>query len=180
MPVTKIRPFWLPALACSVFVFPAVAQTGAVTFYSISLSAGAQVKTALTLVGTVPFTGWLFDGGKRLAHATRGRFMTFQLPAGPHDFTVPYSSKGPGKIPCQPMDCLHLNVESGGHYCVRLSARDVNPIVVPIAFLDSRIEQVSCGDAFQEAGKYKRIDEKRVENAPRPALDASPDFPQAN
>lgn len=178
--IMKLPPVWLPALAFLGFVFPACAQTGTVTFYSINLSAKKQVKTALTPVGRVAFTGWLFDGDKRVAHATRGRFMTFQLPAGTHNFTVPYKSTGPGKKPCQPKDCLHLDIESGRHYCVRLSAEDVNPIVVPIMFLDSRIEQVSCPDAFQEAGDYKRIDLKRVEPTFQSALDASPDFPRGN
>ncbi len=106
--------------------------------------------------------------------------MSFQLPAGPHDFTVPYKSKGPGKKLCQPMDCLHVDVETGGHYCVRLSAKDTNMIVVPIMFLDSRIERVSCQEAVQEAGEFKRIDLNRVEPALRPELDASPKFPQTN
>jgi hypothetical protein len=78
------------------------------------------------------------------------------------------------------MDCLHLNVESGRYYCVRLSAKDVNPIVVPVMFLDSKIEQVSCPEASQEAGKYKRIDLKRVEPTFRSALDASSDFTGVN
>lgn len=180
MLIMKMRPVCLLALAFLGLVFPSGAQTGTVTFYSIDLSAKKQVKTALAPVGTVAFTGWLFDGDKRLAHATRGRFMSFRLPAGPHDFTVPYKSKGPGRKPCQPMDCLHLDVEIGRHYCVRLSAKDVNPIVVPIMFLDSKIEQVSCQEASQEVGEYQRIDLKRVEPALRPALDASPDFPRKN
>jgi len=179
-PIMKTRPVCLLALAFFSFVFPSCAQNGTVTFYSINLSAKKQVKIALTPVGTVPFTGWLFDGDRKLAHATRGRFMSVQLPAGPHDFTVPYKSKGPGKKPCQPMDCLHLYVESGRHYCVRLSAKDMNPIIVPIVFVKSMIEQVSCQEASQEAGKYKRIDLKRVEPGLRSALDASPDFPREN
>jgi hypothetical protein len=176
----NMRCVCLLAFALSGIVFPAAAQTGTVTFYSINLSAGQQVKVALTPVGTVAFTGWLFDGTERMAHATRGRFMKFQLSAGRHDFTVPYKSKGPGTKACRPLDCLHLNIESGGHYCVRLSARDVNTIVLPFGFLNSRIEQVSCQDAFQEAGKYKLIDLKRVESALKPALDTSPDFPREN
>jgi hypothetical protein len=162
------------------FVFPSNAQTGTVTFYSINLSAKKQVKTALAPVGTVAFTGWLFDDDKRVAHATRGRFMRLQFPAGPHDFTVPYKSKGPGQKPCQPMDCLHLEVETGKHYCVRLSAKDVNPIIVPIMFLDSKIERVSCQQASQDASKYQRIDLKRIEPAFRSALDGFPDFPVEN
>jgi hypothetical protein len=180
MLITKTHSICLLAMAILGSVFPSSAQSGTVTFYSIELSAKKQVAVALTPVGTVPFTGWLCDGDKRMVHATRGRFMSFQLPAGPHDFTVPYKSKGPGQKPCRPRDCLRLEVESGRHYCVRLSARDVNPIVVPIGFVDSQIEQVSCRDASQEAGKYRRIDLKRVEPALRPVLDASPDFPREN
>ena len=180
IPRAPIRAYVL-ALALLGFVLPSGAQTGTVTFYSINLSIKKQVKTALAPVGTVPFGGWLFDGNdKRMAHASRGRFMSFQLPAGPHDFWAPYRSKGPGKEPCQPLGCLHLDVESGRHYCVRLSAKDVNPIVVPLMYLHSRIEQVSCQEAFQEAGMYKRIDLKRIEPALRSVLDASPDFPREN
>jgi hypothetical protein len=173
----KTRLFFLLLGTSLCFASSSTAQTGTVTFYSIDLSAAKQVQTALSPVGTVAFTGWLFDNSKRVAHATRGRFMTFQLPAGLHNFSVPYKSKGPGKKPCQPMDCLHLDVESGKKYCVRLSAKDVNPIVVPIMFLDSRIEQVSCGVASQEAGKYKRIDLERVEPTFRYALEPAPDYP---
>lgn len=179
MLIMKMRPVFL-TLGFLGSVCPAAAQMGTITFYSIDVSAKKGVEIALTPVGTVAFTGWLFDGDKSLAHATRGRFMTFRIPAGPHNFTVPYKSKGPGKKPCRPVDCLHLDVESGTHYCVRLSARDVNPIVVPIMFLDSRIEQVSCKDAAREAGKYKQLDPKRVDPAVRSALDTSPDFPREN
>ena len=175
----KMHSVCLLALFFSVFALPA-AQTGTVTFYSIDLPIKAQFKVAFAPVGRVPFTGWLFDGDKRVAHATRGRFMSFELSTGLHEFTVPYKSTGPGKKPCKSTDCVHLDVESGGHYCFRLSAKDVNVIVVPFMFLDSRIEQVSCQDAFQEAGKYKRIDLKRVEPASRSVLDASPDFPSEN
>jgi hypothetical protein len=168
------------AIACAGFVSQCSAQTGTVTFYSIQLSAGQQAKVALSPVGTVAFTGWLFDGDKKLVHAARGRFMTFQLPAGPHDFSTPYKSKGPGKKPCAPMDCLHLEVGSGSHYCVRLSAKDVNTIVIPLSFVNSRIEQVSCHDAFQEAGKYKRIDLKRVDSGAQALLDPSMEFPRDN
>jgi hypothetical protein len=114
MLIMKMRPVCLLALAFFAFVFPSAAQNGTVTFYSIDLSVKKQVETALAPVGTVAFTGWLFDGSKRLARASRGRFMSFQLPAGPHDFTVPYKSKGPGKKPCPPMDCLRLDVGGWG------------------------------------------------------------------
>ena len=113
------------------FVVPCAGQTGSVTFYSIDLSVKQQVKVALAPVRMVAFTGWLFDGDKKLAHATRGRFMTFEVSAGPHLFTVPYKAKPPDPKDCGPQDCLHLDVESGHRYCVRLSAKDVNAVVVP-------------------------------------------------
>jgi hypothetical protein len=72
-------------------------------------------------VGTAPFTGWLFDGEQKVAHAQAGRFMSFRLVVGEHKFTVPYKSKGPGKT------ALHLKVENGGHYCVRL-AHTTSPV----------------------------------------------------
>lgn len=176
----KIRTPLFLAVSIAAAVLPCAAQTGTVTFYSIDLSVKKQVKVALTPVGTVAFTGWLFDGDKKMAHATRGRFMTFQLSAGPHDFWVPYKSKGPGKKPCMPMDCLRLDVASDRHYCVRMSAKDVNTIVIPLMFVDSRIEEVPCQQAAQEAGHYKRIDVKRVDPAVQPELDPSPDFPKYN
>ena len=175
-----MRLLFLLATAFLTFVSRSGAQTGTVVFYSIDLSATKQVQTALAPVGTVAFTGWLFEDYQRVAHATRGRFMKFQVPTGPHNFSVPYKSTGPGTKPCQPMDCLHLEVEEGKEYCVRLSARDVNPIVVPIMLLDSRIEQVSCREASQEAGKYKPLDLKRVDPIFRSALDPSSNFPLEN
>ncbi len=164
----------LISITCS--VLPCAAQTGTVSFYSIDLSVKRQIKTAVTPVGEVAFTGWVFDGDKKMAHAVRGRFMSFQLPTGPHEFWVPYKSSGPPKKPCTPMDCLHLNIESGNRYCVRLSAKDVNAIVIPFMVLDSRIEQVSCDRAVQEAGGYKRIDPKRVDPSIQAQLDDSPYF----
>ena len=76
---------------------------------------------------------------------------------------------------------MHLAVESGGHYCVRLSAKyKSGSLLVPIAFIDSQIEQVSCQQALKEAGSYKEIDLKRVDSAVRAELDNSPSFPNEN
>ena len=131
---------YLLPLVLAAIAMPCRAQTGRVTFYSIGLSAKQQVKDAVIPVGTAPFTGWLFDGSQRMMHAQSGRFMTFHLAAGEHQFTVPYHSSGPGKT------TLHLRV-NGGHYCVRLSAKYVNTVVLPFRFLDSQVEQVSCQQA---------------------------------
>jgi hypothetical protein len=154
---------------------PSIAQTGTVTFYSIGLSAKEAVKDTVVPVGTVPFTGWLFDGDQRLAHVQRGRFVSFHLAEGEHQFTVPYHSDRPGKT------VLNLKVESDGHYCVRLYAKYVSAsVVAPVAFVDSQIEQVSCQQALKEAGSYKPIDLKRVDPAAQTKLEGSPNFPTGN
>jgi photosystem II stability/assembly factor-like uncharacterized protein len=170
----RIRTAFL-TLALTAVAIPCLAQTATVTFYSIGLSAKQQVKVAVVPVGTVPFTGWLFDGNQRMAHAHRESFMTFHLAAGEHQFTVPYDSKGAGKT------TLHLKVEDGGRYCIRMSARykSGSPLV-PLAFLDSQIEQVSCQQALKEAGDYKPIDVKRVDSAVRAEFESSPSFPKDN
>ncbi len=151
-----------------------VAQTGTVTFYSPKTSAKQGLKDAVVPVGTIGFTGWLFDGDQRLAHAQIGRFMSFHLAAGEHQFTVPYHSNRPGKT------LLNLEVESDGHYCVRLFAKYVSAVLLPIAHLDSQIEQISCQQAVQEAGSSRLIDAKRVDPAVQTELDSSPSFPKDN
>jgi len=166
--------FLLP-LALIAAATPCFAQTGTVTFYSIGLSAKGELKDSIVPVGTVPFTGWLFDGDKRVAHAQGGRVMTFRVTAGEHQFTVPYHSNRPGKT------VLHLKVESEGNYCVRLYAKYVGAtVLVPVMYVDSQIEQVSCEQASKEAGSYRPIDLKRVEPAVRPQLNRSPSFPKDN
>lgn len=171
----KIRAQFVRVLAITCFALPCAAQTGTVTFYSYALTPKQQAKAAVVPVGTTSFTGWLYDGNKRMAHASRGRFITFQLAAGGHDFVTSYKSNRPGKT------SLHLDIESGGHYCVRLSARYVSPTPgLLIAFVDSKIEQISCQQAVQEADGYKRIDLKRVDPAVQAELDTSSTFPREN
>ncbi|HYL78517.1 MAG TPA: hypothetical protein VEU96_30270 [Bryobacteraceae bacterium] len=171
----KIRAQLSRVLAITCFVLPCAAQTGTVTFYSYALTPKQQAKAAVVPVGTASFTGWLYDGNKKMAHASRGRFMTFQLAAGGHDFVTSHKSNRPGK------NSLHLDIESGGHYCVRLSARYVSPTPgLLIAFVESKIDQISCQQAVQEAGDYKRIDLKRVEPAVQAELDTSSTFPREN
>jgi hypothetical protein len=155
------------------FTFPCAAQTGTVTFYSYATTVKQQVEAAVVPAGgTLSFGGWLYDGNRKMAHASRGRFLTFQASEGEHDFRISFNSKKPGKT------SLHLMIEGGKHYCVRLSAKNLTPLVVPIAVLDLKIEQVSCTQAIQEASAYKRIDLKRVEPAVRADLDASSSFPR--
>jgi hypothetical protein len=147
---------------------PCIAQTGTVTFYSIGLSAKQEVKADVIPVGTVSFTGWLFDGDQRLAHFQAGRVVSFRLAAGEHQFTAPYHSSHPGKT------ALHLAVESDGHYCVRLYAKYLSAsVLAPVAYVDSQIDQVSCQQAVKEAESYKPIDLKRVDPAVRTKVERS-------
>ncbi len=170
-----LRVSLLLTLALIAGATPCVAQTGTVTFYSIGLSFKEALKDSVVPVGTVPFTGWLFDGDQRLAHAQRGRLMSFRVTAGEHQFTVPYHSNRPGKT------VLHLKVEPGGNYCVRLYAKYVSATaLVPFAYVNSQIEQVSCQQALKEAGNYKPIDFRRVDPAVRAELENSPSFQKDN
>lgn len=154
--------------------FPCAAQTGTVTFYSIGLSAKEQVKAAVVPVGIVPFTGWLFDGNQKMVHAQRERFVVFHTRAGEHQFAVSYDSKSPGKT------VLHLKVDAGSHYCVRLSAKYKSgaPLIPVVALVNGQIEQVSCQEALNEAGSYKPTDVDRVDSAVQTQLESSPSFPK--
>ena len=48
--------------------------------------------------------------------------------------------------------------------------------LLPIGYVDSRIEQVSCQEAVKDAGGSKPIEVKRVDPAVRKKLDSSLDF----
>jgi hypothetical protein len=171
----KLRIWLLLPLTLIAAPTPCFAQTGTVIFYSIGLSFKEQLKDSIVPVGTVPFTGWLFDGDQRLAHAQGERVMSFRVTSGEHQFTVPYHSNRPGKT------VLHLKVEPEGNYCVRLYAKYVSATaLVPVMYVDSQIEQVSCQQASKEAGSYKSIDVKRVDPAVRTELESSPSFPKNN
>ena len=171
----NLRTLCFLPLSLIAFGMPCHAQTGTVTFYSIQPSVKRQLATGMLPVQTLPFTGWLFDSNQRMAHAERGRFMTFRLAAGEHEFTVPYHSDRPGKHP------VHLTIEDGGHYCVRLSAKykSAEPLV-PIGIVDSQIEQLPCQQALKEAGRYKPIKVKRVDPAVLAKMDSSSSFPTDN
>lgn len=160
----------LPALIP--LAMPCSAQTGTVTFYSIQPTARQQIADTLTPFGTVAFTGLIYDGNQLMAHARRGRFVSFHVPVGEHQFSASYRRLDHGD------PAVHFNVEDGGYYCVRLSAsyRSGSPFI-PIGVVHSIIEQVPCAEAFREAGSYKRLDAKRIEGTARAELVASPTFP---
>ena len=166
------RSLQLFVLMLIALILPCHAQTGVVTFYSIHPGAGQQIADEFVPFGRAPFAGLLYDGSQRMAHARGGRFMTFRLPAGEHQFSASYHSLSPGD------PSVHLKVEPGGHYCVRLSANyKSGSIVVPLAVFHSDIEQVPCDAASKEAGSYKQLELKRIEAAERTKLVSSQAFP---
>lgn len=169
------RLVWWCLVAAAFPVLSCVAQTGTVTFYSYAPSVKQQFKAIATRHSTGAFTGWLYDGEKRMARASRGRFMTFQLPSGGHEFSISYKSSRPSDTH------LHLEIESGGSYCIRLSAKFIalDPGAV-VGVVKGKIDQIPCSQALQEAGDYKRIDLKRVDSAFLANLGVSLTFPQAN
>jgi hypothetical protein len=170
------------ALAVSIRETPTLCQTpspgskiktGTVTFYSIQHGAGQQITDAVVPFGKAPFNGLLYDGGQRIAHLQGGRFLTFLIPTGEHQFSASYHSLDPGD------PALHLEVEDGGNYCVRLSASyRSGSIVVPLAVVHSVIEHVPCGQALKEAGSYKPLELKRIDAAVRTKLVSSRTFPK--
>jgi photosystem II stability/assembly factor-like uncharacterized protein len=158
-------------LIATLYVTPCLAQTGTVTFYTPRNTVKSEAAGVTLPRSRQPFNGWVFDGPQRLAHMHVGRFMTFHLNPGTHSFTVPWRAKGPGK------DSLVINVEDGGHYCIRLSAKLTNVEVLPFGFLNSKIEEVSCQQAQHEAMHLKPIDSKRIDPAVRAELDPATTFP---
>lgn len=169
MYLRKLHPL---TVALITLALPCSAQTGTVTFYSIQPGVGQQIADELVPFGKAPFAGLLYDGNQRMAHARGGRFMTFRLPVGEHQFSASYHSLAPGD------PAAHLNVEDGGHYCVRLSANyKSGSIVLPLAVLHSVIEQVPCDQASKEAGTFKPLELKRIDAGVRTKLVSSQTFP---
>jgi hypothetical protein len=159
------------ALLAVFLVAPCFAQTGTVTFYTY----GASVKTqpAGTLPTVRPFTGWLFDGQQRLAHARDGRFVTFRLATGQHSFTARLDTDKPGS------ERVLIDVRDGKHYCIHLYSRVILNSALLFVGLDSRLEPVPCRKAAQELGKLKPLEAKRIDPAVLGEVDASVAFPVA-
>jgi hypothetical protein len=152
-----------------------LSQAGIVTFYSSNNPIKDQLKEPVTLSGQYPaFQGYLFDGEERLAHLSRGRFLTLRLPPGPHTFSAVYNSKKPGKA------IVEINIQSREHYCVRLSTEYKNPAgpLLPVSLVNGQIEQVDCQQALKEAEKTKPLQVDRIDATTRDKLETSTAFPQ--
>jgi hypothetical protein len=167
-----LRSLHLLTVALIALSLPCRAQTGTVSFYSIQPGAGQQIVDELIPFGKAPFAGLLYDDNQRMAHARGERFMTFRLLVGEHQLSASYHSLAPGD------PAVHLKVEDGGHYCVRLSANyRSGSIVIPLAVLHSVIEQVPCDQASKEAWRYKPLELKRIDANVRTKLVSSQTFP---
>ncbi len=168
----------------ALFLFPAVlvtlalpcwAQSGTVTFYFAQPGFGQEVADGVLPFGKVPFTGFLYDGSQRMAHARAGRFVVFRLAVGEHDFSASYRSLDPGD------PAVHLVLADGDSYCVRLSATSkTGSPLIPLGIAHSVIEQVPCDQALKEAGKYKPLELKRIDPAANGKRVSSPSFPKLN
>jgi hypothetical protein len=152
---------------------PCVAQTGSVTFYSEVMSAKEGLKAYVMPTGTVPFFGWIYDGQQRLAREDAGRFVTFRLPVGLHTFSAGMSRHHPCKA------TIALNLQPGEHACVRLRMSYVTPapVVLPVSWTTSKIDEVPCDQALREAAKTKPLESKRVDAPVRAEVDATAAFP---
>lgn len=101
--------------------------------------------------------------------------MSFRVAVGEHQFSASYRLLTAGD------PAVHLNVEDGHSYCVRLSANyKGGTIALPVAVFHSFIEQVPCDEALKEAQKYKPLQAKRVDPAVRMELLSSQSFPKRN
>jgi hypothetical protein len=149
-----------------------LAQTGTVIFYTSGGSAKSLVAGLYLPKSQQPFTGWLFDGPQRLARVRPGRFMDFHLKPGAHAFTVPWHPTRPGKKP------LVINVQGGGHYCVRIYAKMTNYEVYGREY--GQIEEIPCHQAKREAAHMKPIEVRWVDPAVRAELDPGKNFPDGS
>ncbi|HEY1499795.1 MAG TPA: hypothetical protein VGF88_09475 [Acidobacteriaceae bacterium] len=146
-------------------VSPCIAQTGTVTFYSYGVSVKNEKAGMMPTVR--PFSGWLFDGQQRLAHAQDDHFVTFRLPAGQHSFTAALDSNKPGTEP------VVVDVKDGVHSCFHLYSKvELNDALLYVG-LAGRVEPVPCGDAAEGVGKLKPLEAKRINPAVLAEVDAS-------
>jgi hypothetical protein len=171
----QLRTLLLLTVALPALALPCRAQRGTVIFYFVQPGLGQEVADGLLPVGSVAFTGFLYDGSQKMAHAKGGRFAIFRLPVGEHQFSASYRKLSPGD------PAVHIELADGGSYCVRLSAtlKSGSPLV-PFGITHSVIEQVPCDQASKEAGKYKPLEMKLVDPDATGRLVSSETFPQFN
>ena len=151
---------------------PCIAQTAKVTFYSHTMTRKEAAKVLTVPVGTEPFCGWIYDMDKKLANLWTAKFVTFSFDPGKHTFS---SSKQPDK---SPKSALELDLQKGETYCVRVTMKYENTVVLPLmAFSQARFTQIPCAQAKQEAQRLKPLAKKRVDKIALANWDSSQEFP---
>jgi hypothetical protein len=151
------RPITFLALTVAVLICRlAVAQKATVTFYSPPEKVAHQALDAVAVNGLMPFFGNLFDGEHRLAHLSRGNFVTFELPVGQHVFS------GTTKDHASKQYVLTLEVKTGGEYFVRLMSKSHSAVVVPVLFVEPQLESVACSTAVKENARSQPLAVKHV------------------
>jgi len=150
------------------------APDATVTFYSTGSLFHAALKAGATLgyPGKAPFTGFVFDGDRRLGLMQPGRFMTLHLPPGPHTF-APATMRSTKRHSEKTQ--LPVTLEPGKQYFVRLNQtiRGFYVVQIPI----QHFEQVDCETAREEASGTEPIKAKRVEKDVRGSLENVAYFP---
>jgi hypothetical protein len=141
-------------------------EMGVVSFYSPTFPVKDQLKTSVSPITHIPLRGKLFDGDRRVADFTPGRFLTLNVPAGVHVFSV-------GLRHPQSDASLSLVVKAGERSCVRLTEKYLNLIVIPTGFVTGFVEEVNCNDAKKETEGSKAIETKHVATDVLPLLSKS-------
>ena len=52
--------------------------------------------------------------------------------------------------------------------------------MVPVAYIDTKVEEIPCQQAIEEAGRSQPLDLKRIEPAVRGDVEISATFPREN
>lgn len=111
----------------------AFAQKATVTFYSPPEGVAHQALDAVSVNGLMPFFGNLFDGEHRLAHISRGNYVSFELPMGQHVFS------GTTKDHASNQYTVALEARAGEEYFIRLTSKSHSAIVVPVLFVEPQL-----------------------------------------
>jgi hypothetical protein len=159
----------LPALTrtCS-------AQTATVTFYSFRVTAKDALKDSFATKGTMPFAGWIYDGNLPIADMVQDRFLSIEVPSGPHVFSGGYNPKNATRNPE-----LQINIQEGHSYCIRLNQRFTSSPFLPVMHTHAQIADVSCQQALKEVRNTKPLEVKRVQTRYRGMLLHWSSFPDA-
>jgi hypothetical protein len=129
-------------------------QLATVTFYA----QGSQLTSGLPGSKHGIFTGRIFDGKEALVTfhegfiGHNGRFITLQLPAGPHDFAATNGTHA------KPEEHLALTVLPGQQYFLRAQNESSGFVIVESE--KARLDQRTCALAHGDAPQAKPLQPK--------------------